>query len=123
MGACMLLFVCAPTVWNRFQLSASGVVVDSVTRFEPRRSVYYTLHGSDGSTQTLVSGPTDASLPRNLQKGTVVEKRKWQMGYSLGHVYRLGFPAGFYAGGMLSAVVLFVVGLRLWIKSPLRLAK
>ena len=112
-----MLMVCAPTLLNRLQISASGTVINSVTRYEPRQVVYYTLRGRDGTIQMLISGPTDASLPRNLPGGSVIEKKKWQIGYFLNGVYRTDFPLTFYTGGILGALALFAFGIRLWLQS------
>jgi hypothetical protein len=112
--ALLVLWVCIPTVVNRLQIAASGVVIDSVTRYEPRRVVYYTLQSPDGGQKTLISGPTDASLPRDLPRGTQINKQRWHIGYSLNHVHRTGFPLGFYISGFLVAVASIALGIRLW---------
>lgn len=112
--ALLLLLITVPSLVGRLQQSSSGTIINTVTRDDPRRTTYYTLQNIDGATQTLIAGATDASLPRDLPKGTVIEKKKWQIGYSLDSVYRTGFPLGSYVGGVLGAVVLVAYGFRLW---------
>jgi hypothetical protein len=103
-----MLWVALPTVYHRLEIQTSGTIINAETRYEPRRATYYSIKTPSGLTETIISGATDASLPRDISIGTFVEKAKWHIGYSLDHVYTLGFPVYFYGGLILIASFLLL---------------
>ncbi len=110
--AAMMFLLATWTVGGRLIIEAKGTIVESQEGHGPRHSTLYKLKQVDGTYQTLLSGPTDASLPRDLPIGISIEKQRWRLGYSIDGNYRIGFPIGFYGSGILCSIVFFIIGLR-----------
>ena len=110
--AAMVFIGAISTIGQRLNIEAKGTIVEREMGSGPRHSTLYKIKQADGSLQTLLSGPTDASLPRDLPSGVYVEKQRWHLGYSIDGKYRVGFPIEFYGSGMVCAIVFFAIGLR-----------
>jgi hypothetical protein len=107
-----LFWMAAVTIFGRLDVEANGQIIESQSGTGARRSTWYKVQQADGSFQTLVAGWTDASLPRTLVPGTVIEKRRWEIGYTVDHQYRLGFPVYFYGSVLVVSAVLFFSSFR-----------
>jgi len=111
-----MLWVAVPAVYGRLMIDVSGVVIDAQhgTSYG-RPHTYYTVRKANGEVTTFISGPSDASL-HEIPIGAEVEKKKWDIGYSLDHIYQLRFPLHFYGGLVVVAIVLIGYASLQWIK-------
>jgi hypothetical protein len=100
------------TVWPRLTLAVDGTVTartDTPSRGAPRFVSAYTLRSPGGTEFTYVAGATDAALARGESVGTVIQKRKWQLGYTLNGKW-MAFPVLFYGVALSIGAAMFVYG-------------
>jgi hypothetical protein len=100
------------TVWPRLTLAVDGVVTartDTPSLGAPRFASAYTLRAPDGTEFSYVAGATDAALARGQSIGAVIQKRKWQLGYTLNGQW-IAFPVLFYGIALSIGAAMFVYG-------------
>lgn len=109
--AVLALLFAGNEIYQRAVVELSGTVTLSETTcvqpYNNRCSTKYVVTGENGSYATYVAGSSDASLERYLPVGTLVNKRKWSLVYSVNGKQISDFPIKFYDGvilvGMLCA--------------------
>jgi hypothetical protein len=69
----------------------------------PRYITEYTLRTVDGRDTSYTAGPTDSSIPRSMPVGTVLQKRRWRLGFERNGSWVNDFGLTFY-------VVILAVG-------------
>jgi hypothetical protein len=70
----------------------------------------YVIRKPDGSKLEYVAGATDASLSRNIPVGAELEKRKWELSYSVNGKRIKDFPASFYFAILGAAIATLFLG-------------
>ena len=112
-GGIVALVMCVTSVGGRLLLDVNGTITAREVTTGYRPAAVYTVSTPNGGNSTFISGPTDASLPRDLKIGSNLEKRKWELGYSINGNYVLDFPIGFYIGVLVLGICLLFVSVRL----------
>ena len=88
------------TLWDRLTTDIDGMVVSRQdlprTRWKHGSGTRYLIRGADVGIQEYVSGATDASLSRTIPAGSRLQKRKWQLSYTVDSVPIDDFPRYFY---------------------------
>lgn len=112
-GGIIALVMCVTSVGGRLLLDVNGTITAREVTTGYRPAAIYTVSTSNGGKSTFISGPTDASLPRDLKIGSNLEKRKWELGYSINGNYVLDFPIGFYIGVLVLGICLLFISVRL----------
>jgi hypothetical protein len=88
-------------IYLRAAIELNGTVVSSETScMQPannRCATQYIVEAPDRSRHTYIAGPTDKALPRRLPVGTVINKDKWQLFYSINGREVNDFPVVFYS--------------------------
>ena len=115
-GGIVALVMCLTTVGGRLLLEENGTITAREVTTSYRPAAIYTLRTPNGGNRTFISGPTNASLPRDLKIGSNLTKRKWELGYSINGNYVLDFPIGFYLGVLVLGIGLLFVSVRLAIR-------
>jgi hypothetical protein len=88
-------------IYERAAIELNGTVVSSETScMQPannRCATQYIVEAPGQLRQTYIAGPTDKALPRRLPVGTVINKDKWQLSYSINGREVNDFPVVFYS--------------------------
>ena len=80
---CGALYMSYVTFAGRLEIAVDGTILSrQAFTYYQRPHALYTVTASDGATRTFESGPSDASLPRDLPVGSHVTKRKGAQLYS-----------------------------------------
>jgi hypothetical protein len=102
------------TLWVRLTTAIDGVVVSR--QYLPRTpwihgsGMRYVILKADSTTQEYVAGGTDASLSRNIPAGVRLQKRKWELSYSVDGKRIDDFPRYFYSVILAGALALLFWG-------------
>jgi len=87
-------------IYQRAAIEVNGTIVSSATAcIQPennRCSSTYIVLSQSGESASYIVGPTDASLPRGLPRGTVINKSKWNLSYMVNGKPVDNFPIAFY---------------------------
>jgi hypothetical protein len=87
-------------ICQRAMIELNGTVLSSETScakpYNNRCSTTYLVVDKHGLRSTYVAGPTDESLERRLPTGTLIDKKKWSLAYSVNGRHIDDFPIGFY---------------------------
>jgi hypothetical protein len=106
------LYVGVSSLSTRLLTSVDGTVVSSSTTQGVRPVTYYTVQSSDGRQQSLIAGPTDGSLPRQMPVGTIIQKKKFELSYSRNgkriHDFPVAFHILWFTVSAVSACIAFV---------------
>jgi len=101
-------------IYQRAEVALNGTVVSSETGclqpYNNRCDTTYIVESQNHVRSTYVAGPTDAPLGRRLPVGTLIQKDKWALTYSVNGKIVNDFPINFYGGLMLFGLVCALFG-------------
>jgi hypothetical protein len=102
------------TLWPRLTTNIEGTVVSKEylarNAWTHGYGTRYVIRKPDGSQLEYVAGATDASLSRTIPLGAELEKRKWELSYSVNGKRIKDFPASFYFAILGAALATLFLG-------------